>query len=69
MCERPGELNCPFVAKTESGHYHCDLPGAADTLAKDYLNQYCLRPHCRKCPNYQAFEQQNFPLFNPKNRP
>lgn len=68
MCERPGELNCPFVKKTESGHYSCDLPDAPDTLEKDYLNKFCLRPHCRKCDRYQEFEQQQFPLFNPKNR-
>lgn len=68
MCERPGELTCPFVAQTSSGNYTCELPDVKDKLTRDYINQFCLRPHCRKCPHYQDFEDANFPLFNPKNR-
>lgn len=68
MCEREGELTCPFLAKTESGHYHCDLPGVSEELSRSYLNEFCLRPHCRKCPYYQTFEKAHFPLYNPKYR-
>jgi hypothetical protein len=68
MCERAGELNCPFVNKDEDARYTCELPSSPGELTKEQINQFCLRPHCRKCPHYQEFEEQKFPLFNPKNR-
>ncbi len=68
MCERAGELKCPFLAKDEKDWYFCELPDNAGDLGKDYLHKYCLMPHCRKCHHYQAFEEANFPLFNPRNR-
>ncbi len=68
MCERAGELKCPFLGKDDKDRYFCELPDNKDKLSRDYLHQYCLMPHCRKCRHYQAFEATNFPLFNPKNR-
>ncbi len=68
MCEREGELVCPFSCEEKNGHYSCELPDMEKELEHKHINEYCLRPHCRKCSYYQEFEDANFPLFNPKNR-